>query len=188
MPRNGGTPDRSNHCHEIVRHAVHPVSTLLSIGRRRGMMQCMITPNHITRAASCTFAYASLILLAACQSGTETGQVAAFSGIEAEEVIYFTGTEPFWGGEAAASQLTYSTPENPAGAVITVQRFTGNHGLGLSGRLGNSAFDMTVTPGECSDGMSDRAYPMTVTLSIGGNIREGCGWTDRQPFTGADAP
>ena len=136
------------------------------------------------RAAAC----ALLIFLPACQGGAEPGQVAAFDGIAPEEVIRFTGTEPFWGGEAAASQLTYTTPENPGGQVISVRRFAGNHGLGLSGKLGEAAFDMTVTPGECSDGMSDRTYPITVTLSIGGEIREGCGWTDRQPFTGPEEP
>lgn len=111
-----------------------------------------------------------------------------FDGIGAGEVIRFTGTEPFWGGQVEGSMLTYTTPENLDGEVITVTRFAGNHGLGLSGKLDEAAFDMTVTPGECSDGMSDRVYPLTVTLSVGGEVREGCGWTDRQPFSGPQAP
>ena len=47
---------------------------------------------------------------------------------------------------------------------------------------------MTVTPGACSDGMSDRTYPYTVTLKIGDDTREGCAWTDAQPFEGPEAP
>ena len=61
-------------------------------------------------------------------------------------------------------------------------------GLGFSGTLDGAAFDMTVTPGACSDGMSDRTYPYTVTLKIGDDTREGCAWTDAQPFEGPEAP
>jgi len=144
----------------------------------------MMTHRPLRRAAACL----SLIVLAACQGSTEPDQVPRFDGIGAEEVIRFTGTEPFWGGKVEGSMLTYTTPENLEGEVITVERFAGNHGIGLSGKLGEAAFDMTVTPGECSDGMSDRVYPYTVTLSVGGEVREGCGWTDRQPFSGPEAP
>lgn len=148
------------------------------------MMPFMKRSRQLPLAAACF----SLIALAACQGATEPGQVPRFDGIEAGEVIRFTGTEPFWGGQVEGSMLTYTTPENIDGEVITVERFAGNHGLGLSGKLGDAAFDMTVTPGECSDGMSDRMYPMTVTLSIGGEIREGCGWTDKEPFSGPENP
>lgn len=107
-----------------------------------------------------------------------------FAAIGADETISFVGTEPFWGGEVGAGKLTYSTPENQAGETIAVRRFAGNNGLGFSGALGGAAFDMAVTPGACSDGMSDRSYPLTVTLTIGAEQRRGCAWTRRQPFTG----
>lgn len=113
---------------------------------------------------------------------------ATFAAIGAEETISFVGTEPFWGGEVAAGKLTYSTPENQAGETISVRRFAGNNGLGFSGALGGAAFDMAVTPGACSDGMSDRSYPFTVTLTIGAEQRRGCAWTRRQPFTGDPQP
>lgn len=124
----------------------------------------------------------------ACQGAGAPEPVDAFDGIAADEVIYFTGTEPFWGGEATGSKLTYTTPENMGGMVITVRRFAGNHGIGLSGQLAGNAFDMTVTPGKCGDGMSDRSYPLTVTLSVGGEIREGCGWTDRKTVAEPNKP
>ena len=40
----------------------------------------------------------------------------------------------------------------------------------------------------CSDGMSDRSYPFTVTLMVMGEQREGCAWTDKQPFSGPQHP
>ena len=111
-----------------------------------------------------------------------------FAAIGADEAISFVGTEPFWGGEVAAGKLTYSTPDNQAGQTISVRRFAGNNGLGFSGVLGGAAFDMAVTPGACSDGMSDRSYPLTVTLTIGAEQRRGCAWTRRQAFTGDPRP
>lgn len=140
---------------------------------------------------------AALALLSACQGergltadgeGVREGPGPAFTEIAAEEVLRFTGTEPFWGGEAMGAKLTYTTPENPQGTHIAVSRFAGNNGLSLSGKLGGQGFDMAVTQAPCSDGMSDRTYPFTVSLRIGGEERSGCAWTDKRPFSGAQAP
>lgn len=144
----------------------------------------MKSPHRIYSALAAT----SFFILAACQGGADNGRVPAFSGIGPEEIIHFTGTEPFWGGQTAGSELIYKTPDNIDGQVIAIERFAGNHGLGLSGTLDGAAFDMTVTPAACSDGMSDRTYPLTVTLSIGNEVREGCGWTDRKPYTEMENP
>ncbi len=111
-----------------------------------------------------------------------------FSAIGADETIRFTGTEPFWGGSVTGAELVYSTPENQDGDKIAVRRFAGNNGLGFSGSLNGGPFDMTVTPGSCSDGMSDRTYPFTVTLKLGEEQRSGCAWTERTPFSGLENP
>ncbi|OZA93973.1 hypothetical protein U4960_04550 [Altererythrobacter sp. H2] len=132
---------------------------------------------------------ALLLPLAACQSPDENGRsTQAFAEIADSETIRFTGTEPFWGGSAAGDTLIYSTPENPDGTTIAVTRFAGNSGLGLSGALDGKPFDMVVTAGTCSDGMSDREYPFTVTLEIGEDSRFGCAWTDSRPFSGPENP
>ncbi|WP_326521309.1 COG3650 family protein [Parerythrobacter aestuarii] len=134
---------------------------------------------------------ASGLLLTACQQGTGASSAPdtrpeGFTGIAPDEVIIFGGTEPFWGGEIKDKELTYTTPENIEGTTIRIERFTGQGGLGFSGVLAGETFDMTVTPGDCSDGMSDRTYPYTVTLQIGAEQRFGCAHTDRQPFTGPE--
>ena len=84
--------------------------------------------------------------------------------------------------------MVYSTPENQEGETIAVRRFAGNNGLGFSGMFDGAPFDMTITPGACSDGMSDRTYPFTVTLKLGEEQRNGCAWTERTPFTGPANP
>jgi uncharacterized membrane protein len=111
-----------------------------------------------------------------------------YDGIEPDETLHFTGTEPFWGGEATGGTLRYSTPEDQDGTEIAVERFAGRGGLSFSGELNGAPFEMMVTPLECSDGMSDRTYPFTVTLEIGEETRNGCGWTDAKRFEGSERP
>ena len=137
-------------------------------------------------------ALAAIATLAACSGGSDGAPDAPattnFAGIAEAENVHYTGTEPFWGGVAGGGMATYSTPENPDGTEFAVTRFAGNNGLGFSGTLDGAGFDLTITPGKCSDGMSDRTYPYTATLLVGGEQRQGCAWTESQPFTGPEAP
>lgn len=135
------------------------------------------------------FAAVSSLGLYACFGGSEEapGEVPAFDEISESEVITALGNEPFWNAVIEADTLTYSTPENIGGQVITVTRFSGNGGLGISGDLNGEPLNLAVTPGECSDTMSDRSYPFTVTLTIGAELRNGCAYTDIQMFTGEGA-
>ena len=133
---------------------------------------------------------AVLPLLAACSSGPdaalpgEADDNQPFAGIGATETVHMTGTEPFWSAEVSTAALTYTTPENPEGISGTVERFAGRGGYSISGTLNGRTVDITVTPADCSDGMSDRSFPFAVTMRLGEEVREGCGWTDANPFTG----
>ena len=139
-----------------------------------------------------SFTLCAALALAGCSGKDDPGpgslQSSTFDGIADAEVVHYTGTEPFWGGAAGSGMATYSTPENPDGAEFPVDRFAGNNGLGISGTIGGAGFDLTITPGECSDGMIDRTYPFTATLLIGNEQRQGCAWTESQPFTGPEMP
>lgn len=115
----------------------------------------------------------------------DTDDTRPFSAIGSGETLHFTGTEPFWGGEVTGAALTYRTPENDGGSSISVSRFAGRGGLSFSGRLDDASFDLSVTEGRCSDGMSDRRYPFTATLRIGGEVRSGCAWSDSHPVVEA---
>jgi uncharacterized membrane protein len=144
----------------------------------------------------------ALLSLAACQPGEGTAETTAdvapsssadreteaYHGIGARETVHFTGTEPFWGGQVNGTSLTYTTPEHPDGIAVPVERFAGRGGLSFGGALAGAPFEMTVSALECADGMSDRTYPFTVTLRIGADLRNGCGWTERQPFAGPAQP
>lgn len=158
----------------------------------------------------CALVSLACALLAACGGGTNSpapapstsagaapsasptvataADTASYAGIAADEVVHFTGTEPFWGGKVSGQVLTYTTPENQAGDMVAVDRFAGRNGISFSGELDGMPFVLAVTPGQCSDGMSDRSYPVTVTLQVRGETRKGCGWTDKQAFTGSEHP
>lgn len=86
------------------------------------------------------------------------------------------GTEPFWGAAIEGRCVTYSHPENQQGTRVWT-RFTPRTGGGgiWSGALNGRSFVLTTRPQPgCSDGMSDRRYPLAVELTVGGEQRRGC--------------
>ncbi|WP_162848940.1 COG3650 family protein [Aurantiacibacter suaedae] len=128
----------------------------------------------------------SFLMLAACSEADSIVPGNAedprpFSEIGADEEMRFTGTEPFWGGSVVGESLTYSTPDNIDGTAIAVSRFAGRGGVTWSGTLDGESFDLMVTPGRCSDGMSDKTYPFVATLQLGAQQREGCAWRATHP-------
>jgi uncharacterized membrane protein len=87
------------------------------------------------------------------------------------------GTEPFWGARVEGRCVTYSHPEDQQGSRIWT-RFTPGPGGGVwVGALGGRPFEMRVRPQPgCSDGMSDREYPLAVDLLVNGERRTGCAY------------
>lgn len=126
----------------------------------------------------------SIMLLAACDGADnaalpgDAADTQPFAEIGEHETLRFAGTEPFWGGHVAGESLTWTTPEDIDGETIAVKRFAGRGGLSFSGQLAGAPFILAVTPGECSDGMSDRQYPLVATVRIGEERREGCAWRE----------
>lgn len=112
----------------------------------------------------------------------------SFSAVAPDEVVILTGTEPFWGVRIENGQANYANPDHPEGYDFAVTRFAGNNGLGFSGTMEGQAFTATLTPGDCSDAMSDRIYPFVATVDLGEVILKGCGYSTGQPFTGDAAP
>ena len=93
----------------------------------------------------------------------------------AENAIRAIGTEPFWAAEVNGRCVTYSTPENQEGTRIWT-RFEGTAESGRwAGALDNKQFVMMTEPRRgCSDGMSDKSYPIAATLIVRGEERRGC--------------
>jgi len=89
--------------------------------------------------------------------------------------IRAVGTEPFWAAVVKGRCVTYSTPENQAGTRVWTH-FAGTSEDGSwTGALEGKPFEMTTRPEEnCSDGMSDKNYPIAVNLKVHGETRRGC--------------
>ncbi|HEX8512470.1 MAG TPA: hypothetical protein VF688_05125 [Allosphingosinicella sp.] len=86
------------------------------------------------------------------------------------------GTEPFWNARVEGRCVTYSHPEDQKGTRVWT-RFTPGPGGGgtWSGSLGGRGFELRIRPQRnCSDGMSDRRYPLAAELVVGGERRQGC--------------
>lgn len=155
----------------------------------------------MTRRLVPCLALAFTLPLAACQQSAPADPAANESAAPAEPApaptassftedakLQFTGTEPFWGGHVEGTQLTYTTPENIEGTSFAVERSGANGVLTLTGTFEGGPFAMTIGQGECSDGMSDRTYPLTVNLTLGGEVRNGCAWSEEHPFSGPVNP
>ena len=135
-----------------------------------------------------------LAALSACAQGDgvdSSGTI--YDGVSAQAAITLLGTEPFWGldiepesdGQHAAR---FTSPEDIDGSAFTLTRFAGNNGLGFSGKLDGKAVQVAITPGECSDGMSDRGYPFVATVALGEALLRGCAYTSETGFTGPEEP
>ena len=85
------------------------------------------------------------------------------------------GTEPFWSVRIEGRCVTYSHPEDQAGTRVWTRYAPGPGGGTWSGALGGRRFELRIRaePG-CSDGMSDKRYPLAVELTVNGERRRGC--------------
>lgn len=81
------------------------------------------------------------------------------------------GTEPFWGLEIKGGQLVLNRPD--AADVVAPRPapiMNGQSSVWTSGGL-----IVRLTPGDCSDGMSDRRYAYAATVKVGEVSLSGCG-------------
>ena len=88
------------------------------------------------------------------------------------------GTEPFWSARIEGRCITYSHPQDPDGTRIWARYSVHPSGGTWSGAVEGLRFELRTTrrPG-CSDGMSDRDYPIAVQLTVGQERRTGCAET-----------
>lgn len=84
------------------------------------------------------------------------------------------GTEPFWGARVDGDTLVFTTPEDQAGKTMQGRRVPSLVGFVFVGKDGGRDFHLDISPGECSDGMSDNRYEFVSTFIYGGTTYKGC--------------
>ncbi len=89
--------------------------------------------------------------------------------------IRVVGTEPFWAAQVEGRCITYTSPDNLKGVRVWTRYADEGHGRSRwTGELGGKTFELSLRPADCSDGMSDRIYPIAADLTIMGESRSGC--------------
>ncbi|HEX2764720.1 MAG TPA: hypothetical protein VHM92_12870 [Allosphingosinicella sp.] len=90
--------------------------------------------------------------------------------------LRIVGTEPFWAARIEGRCVTYSHPEDQKGVRVWTRYAPAADGGGTwSGALAGERFELRVrAKAGCSDGMSDRSYPLAAEILLGRERRTGC--------------
>ncbi|HEX7782332.1 MAG TPA: hypothetical protein VF509_05965 [Sphingobium sp.] len=80
------------------------------------------------------------------------------------------GTEPFWSATLVGGTLVLDMPGKPS-RYFSVTRSASGGTLRLTG----NGVQLSATPGDCDDGMSDRGYGERVQVSLSDAVLKGCG-------------
>lgn len=97
------------------------------------------------------------------------------AGVDLDQPLRVLGTEPFWAVEIQPDGLTYSGVDRP-------EQTAPNPGPALQGTVAvwttqtatQAPLVVTLMATDCSDGMSDRVYPLTAKVEIGAESLTGC--------------
>ncbi len=84
------------------------------------------------------------------------------------------GNEPFWNVSVNDEALLFSTPDDQQGKTLQGRRIPSLVGMVVSGKDGETEFTLYISPGECSDGMSDNQYHHVSTFIYGETTYRGC--------------
>jgi len=128
------------------------------------------------------FAAGLALIAAACSEApvetpapAEAPAPVVLGGVDLNAPLRALGTEPFWGVDISPDGLVYSAvdsegmrADNPG---PTIQ---GTTAVFASATEDGTALVVTLIATECSDGMSDRIYPLTARVELGGQTLNGC--------------
>ncbi|QYC10183.1 COG3650 family protein [Brevundimonas nasdae] len=100
---------------------------------------------------------------------------AVLGDVDLAKPVRAVGTEPFWRVDITRDGLTYTRVDQPT-------RRAPNRGVTVQGTVATfatstdikEALNVTLIATECSDGMSDRVYPLTARVEIGNDTLTGC--------------
>lgn len=90
----------------------------------------------------------------------------------AEQAFDAVGTEPFWAVQVRKDSLRLSRPDYAE--VIVAAPPPGAKGETLAWTT--DAMTISITPGACSDGMSDRRYVYVAEVKLGRETLKGCAY------------
>lgn len=107
----------------------------------------------------------------ATPAGTlELTEGSVLGGVNFSQPVRILGTEPSWAITADDTDILLERPDF-APRHFTPSRFHIQNG---QAELRSTDLSIVVKPETCSDGMSDRTYPLTAVVRIGEEVLKGC--------------
>lgn len=129
---------------------------------------------------------ATLMAMAACSPPAEApdaprpapGPAPVLAGVDLGQPLRVGGNEPFWSVDLNGSEMVYfgvDRPEQRAPQPPPVLQ--GTMAIWETTTTTGNPLKVTLTATDCSDGMSNRTYPLTALVVIGGETLMGCAST-----------
>lgn len=125
----------------------------------------------------------ALLGLAACSNANEPAPAeapapappAVLAGVDLNQPVRAIGTEPFWGVEITPQTLAYTAVDHPGlTAANPGPTMQGTTAVYAAAGADGTTLVVTLIATECSDGMSDRVYPLTARVEMGSETLNGC--------------
>lgn len=123
------------------------------------------------------------LALAACSNSGETPPPeapppvapAVLGGVDLGQPLRAIGTEPFWAVDITPQALTYTAVDHPGlTATNPGPTLQGTTAVYAAAGADGATLVVTLIATECSDGMSDRVYPLTARVELGQQTLNGC--------------
>lgn len=124
----------------------------------------------------------SALTLSACSQAEEPAPAPpapepapVLAGVDLGKPVRALGTEPFWSVELTGTEMVYTTPGPIEQRAPQPRALVQGTTATLEGRTAEGTMiSVTLVATECSDGMSDRTYPLTAMVKVGDTSLNGC--------------
>lgn len=128
------------------------------------------------------FAALAVLVLAACTPAEEPAPppeeprpAPVLGGVDLAQPVRALGTEPFWSVELTGTEMVYTAPDTPEQRAPQPDPLAqGTTATWEAETADGTALSVTLIATECSDGMSDRTYPLTAMVKVGDRELTGC--------------
>jgi uncharacterized membrane protein len=84
------------------------------------------------------------------------------------------GTEPFWAVKIRGASVEFSEPDAPAQAFANAAKAEAGGAATWTANNATASIVVKLTPGPCSDGMSDRVWTYKAEVTLGSRVLKGC--------------
>lgn len=96
-------------------------------------------------------------------------------GVELSQPLRALGTEPFWGVDIEFDELVFSGVDRPEARMANPAPSFQDGNFVIAARdTDGQTFTLTMREVQCSDGMSDRVYPLEAEVHYKGETLKGC--------------